>query len=86
MQSNVHERKVSMLERYSVLLEQLKQQEKSLLSYEKRSKEIARILTDREVDEMNPILLPSIYDPLRNSAIRTFTLAKVRPMNLKIYG
>lgn len=66
-----------MPERYEVLLEQLKHQENALKAYDERKREFEKILTDREIDMTNPVLIPSIYDPLRNSAARTFRLAEL---------
>lgn len=72
-----------MLERYTVLLKQLQCQEDALKAYHNRKREYENILTDREVDLINPVLLPSIYDPLRNSAARTFRLSELERIEKK---
>lgn len=61
-------------------MEQLQCQADALKAYNNRKREFENILTDREVDLINPVLLPSIYDPLRNSAARTFRLAELERM------
>lgn len=66
-----------LLDRYRVLLEQIQHQESALQAFNKRKREFEKIWTDREVDMTHPVLLPSLYDPLRNSAARTFRLAEI---------
>lgn len=75
-QSNHHERNVSKLERYHVLLDQLKAQEECQQAYRKRNDNIAQALAERKMDMENPILNFSIYDPLRNSGARSLRMAR----------
>lgn len=78
MQTNQHERNVSKLDRYRMLLTQLRDEEKSKLAYEARMNDIEKTLMARKTDHENPILTFSIYDRLRNSAARNLRMAKVR--------
>lgn len=75
-QTNPHERNVSKLKRYLVLLEQLKAQEECQKAHKKRSDDIGHTLAERETDMENPILDFSIYDPLRNSGARSLRMAR----------
>lgn len=75
-QSNHHERNVSKLKRYHVLLEQLKAQEECQQAYKKRNDDIVQALAERKMDMENTILNFSIYDPLRNSGARSLRMAR----------
>lgn len=76
-QANQHEKDVPKLDRYLMLLEQLRCEAKSILAYETRRTEIENTLMGRLTDHENPILTFSIYDRLRNSAARNLRMAKV---------
>lgn len=67
---------MSKLERYHVLLEQLKTQEECQKAYKERTDDIGHTLSEHKTDMENPILNFSIYDPLRNSGARSLRMAQ----------
>lgn len=75
-QTNHHERNVSKLKRYHVLLDQLNAQEECQKAYKKRCDDIAHTLSEHKMDMANPILNFSLYDPLRNSGARSLRMAQ----------
>lgn len=76
LQTNCHERNVSKLKRYHVLLDQLRAQKECQKAYMKRSDDIGHTLSEHKMDMENPILNFSIYDPLRNSGARSLRMAQ----------
>lgn len=67
---------MSKLKCYYTLLDQLRDQEKSIKDFEHRLVHIESTLVEHQNNTDHPILTFSIYDPLRNSMARSRKLAE----------
>ncbi|XP_031633973.1 coiled-coil domain-containing protein lobo [Contarinia nasturtii] len=74
--TNKYERNVPKLKRYYTLLEQLRNQEECIKSFESRLLHIESTMVEHQNNAQHPVLTTSIYDPLRNTISRNRRLAE----------
>lgn len=65
------------IKQYYALLEQLREQDACLEAFEKRMLHIESTMVEHQNNIERPILVSSIYDPLRNTSSRSRRLAEV---------
>lgn len=76
-QANPLEPELTQLEQYSLLLEQLKAEEKCTTAFESRRQDIDDILQTRKSEMINPKLVFNIFKPLQNDAARKMRIEEV---------
>lgn len=67
-----------------MLLEQLREQDACIKAFDQRLLHIESTIVEHQNNVEHPILIKSIYDPLRNTASRSRRLAEVKSFFLLI--
>uniref|UniRef100_A0A336LWC1 Dynein regulatory complex subunit 7 n=1 Tax=Culicoides sonorensis TaxID=179676 RepID=A0A336LWC1_CULSO len=81
--SNPNDKQMSNVELYLLLKQLMLDEEKSCKAYQERLIEVEQNLKNRQIQDENPKLMFTIFDPLRNEAARKLRMERYEQMRIR---